>query len=1730
MDETNRKRLITTRAVAKASLTRMVKFVNEFQESDNQAILVRLKELPVIREKFEGAQTQLELFEDFQLHAEDRDVFETMYFDLETKMTKLTVANDGSVSARSGGNNQNSTSNNSSGFKGIKLPTIQIPSFNGEVTHFRHFYDTFMSLIVNNVDLDNIQRFHYLLSSLKGEAHDLIANLPVTNSNFDVALETICNRYDNPRLIASAHLRQLLTLPSMSKASANDLRALLNQALSNLNAIKALQLDVPLEELLVSQLILEKVDISIRREYESIINSKTFPTLQELCEFLETKCKSIEIVNSNLPKPSLTNIKSPIPHRHKYGAQVQQSYVATNSQCIYCSQTHALHKCRSFAQVPVHVRREFVKSKNLCYNCLKSDHKVNDCKSGACRICNKWHHTLVHVDAPQQSGHSYNSLRNGSSEQQGQTEGRLGTISYCSFKREPTRHILLSTALVKVRDSTGKWQTCRALLDPGSQSCFITESSAQRLKLPRQHRRVPIQGIGDTTSETRHSVRLEISSCTNNFATSVDCLVLTKVTDDLPGHVIDTTEWNLPKNLPLADPSFQQPSKIDILLGAEICAYIHRSGRVTRDPNHPVLQETEFGWILSGRYETGTHPSTVPRRPVASFFVKTDVEIQNQLQRFWEIEDVGRAPLTREEQQCEAHFVQHTTRDNTGRFVVRLPFHADPDNLGDSFTMASRRFQLLERRLSRHPDLKQDYMKFMDEYEALGHMEPACPATTSRYYMPHHAILKESSSTTRTRVVFDCSASSSNGVSLNNLLMVGPTIQQDLCSIILRFRTHPIAFTADIAKMYRQVQVNTRDRTYQRILWRRDQTEPIQEYQLTTVTYGMASAPFLATRCLQQLAEEGSQVYPKAAEVIANDFYVDDCMSGCQDIEKALEMQRQLIELLEGGGFPLRKWCSNHSGLLESVPAELRETQLPLRLDNDDNVKTLGLLWHPAADIFQIVNNIQLISSTHDFTKRTVLSVISAIFDPLGFISPIVILCKIFLQQLWQQQMTWDEPLSPELSQIWQSLYRQLPLIDNIRIARRILVDNPTVNIQLHGFCDASEKAYGTCIYLRSTNKYGTTTVKLLCSKSRVAPLKKLSLPRLELCGALLLAQLLKKVTRALRLDICHRYLWTDSTIVLAWLNAPSSRWKTFVGNRVSKIQENTTSAKWRHVPSPDNPADMISRGVYPNDLIGNQLWWEGPSWLREGVTSWPTLAGAATQDIPEEKCKTSCHVATRLECDITTRFSRLTRLQRVIGYCNRFTTNCRRVREERIIGELSLQELQQALYQCIKLSQHSAYGKEIQQLEQGQPLNHRSKLLSLSPFLDDKHLLRVGGRLEHSDLTYSEKHQLILPPGHHLTRLIVEQEHRRMLHAGCQLLLASLRQQYWIGNGKSTVRNILHHCLVCHKLKAQPTHQLMGQLPPPRVEAVRPFFNCGVDFTGPFYVKTGSRRSKLKEKCYVAIFVCFATRAVHLEVVSNLSTQAFLAALKRFVSRRGRCKTIYSDNGSNFVGAQRELRDLQDLLMSEQLKTEITNFTNTEGIEWIFIPPRTPHFGGLWEAGVKSFKHHLRRTMGTMCLTFEELTTLTCQIEACLNSRPLIPLSFDPADPQVLTPGHYLIGTSITSIPQPDLGTTKLSLLSRWEVLQQRLQLFWRRWSHDYLHHLQQRTKWTSSCPNVQPGALVIVREDNLPPISWKLAVVENVHPGADGLIRVVTIRTPHGVFKRPITKLCPLPVDEDV
>lgn len=389
--------------------------------------------------------------------------------------------------------------------------------------------------------------------------------------------------------------------------------------------------------------------------------------------------------------------------------------------------------------------------------------------------------------------------------------------------------------------------------------------------------------------------------------------------------------------------------------------------------------------------------------------------------------------------------------------------------------------------------------------------------------------------------------------------------------------------------------------------------------------------------------------------------------------------------------------------------------------------------------------------------------------------------------------------------------------------------------------------------------------------------------------------------------------------------------------------------------------------------------------------------------------------------------------------------------------------------------------------------------------------------------MSFAARHPILLT-SHPLVQLIIHQAHLRSLHAGLQLTLHILRQEFWILKARSLVKSVIHSCVKCARERADIPTQLMGDFPRCRVSPqTRCFVHCGVDYAGPVFVRATAGRGITSRKAYIALFVCLATKAIHLELVGDYSTHSFLNAYSRFCARRGLPQTMYSDNGTNFVSADRELNIAYRAALQDP---NFLNRTTTDNVSWKFIPPSAPHFGGLWEAGVKSLKCHLRRVLGSHTLTYKEFYTLLCRIEACLNSRPLVALHDSLDDYECLTPGHFLVGQGLTVAPSPSLLDVNENRLARWQLVRHKTERFWKLWQMDYINTLQQRAKWRRTTPSVRVGQLVILRSPALPPCKWELGRITQCHPGEDGLVRVVTVKTAASEFRRPIAKICILPI----
>ncbi|XP_066583634.1 uncharacterized protein [Prorops nasuta] len=717
-----------------------------------------------------------------------------------------------------------------------------------------------------------------------------------------------------------------------------------------------------------------------------------------------------------------------------------QTFVAntTTRPCIACKTgIHPLFRCDEFKGLPPHERFNLVKRAKLCYNCMRS-HKGKPCRLSGCTICSQRHNTLLHLkDEP------INNDANAST----------------SDLRDPCPSQLLTTAIVGIRDKNRLLVNGRVLLDTGATNNFISESMVKRLGIRVNACTKSISTIDGLNTVSIGSIPITIKALHNDYHIKLVCLIVPKISDSVPTETFKRENIKIPQNIKLADPNFHIPNVIDVLIGSGKALSLFAIGqiRITQNDVDLYLQKTQLGWVVAGGF--------IDLRD--SKETCHSVVLENIMQKFWEVEEVGLIKYpSQEEIDCEQHYVNTINRDVSGRYIVRLPFRQRIETFRGSKDIAHRRLLLLERRMAHNSVMKKAYSEIIDEYIKLNHMSLVKNEEEEGYYMPHHAVTKNSSHTTKIRIVFDASAKNIKGVSLNDVLMVGPTIQDKLISHLTRFRMYNFIITADIEKMYRQVLVHKEDRKFQRILWRQD--GKIKTFELNTLTFGISSSPFLAIRTLERLADDEKETFPRAAEILRTHLYVDDLLTGGNTIEEVRQIRDELIALLARGGFVIRQWAANDERIIKDLPTEAIHTNFILNMDK--TLKTLGISWNATDD--KICYTPYCIQTVKSRTKRCILSEIAKIFDPIGLLGPVILYLKRLMQKIWQQGLAWDESLPQAIHSEWLSFVAQWESMGRIFFDRKLLILNHQI-IQLHGFSDASTNGYGACIYVRSEVQFG---------------------------------------------------------------------------------------------------------------------------------------------------------------------------------------------------------------------------------------------------------------------------------------------------------------------------------------------------------------------------------------------------------------------------------------------------------------------------------------------------------------------------------------------------------------------------------------------------------------------------------------------------------------------------------
>ena len=1425
------------------------------------------------------------------------------------------------------------------------IPTIKLMKYDGSPLTYVEFIDRFKLLIHDKPHLSDDVRMAQLKMHLVGRAERVISGLGSQGAMYATALKTIKEHFGQPSVIARAYITKLV---DNQKIQTNDRQSLQELSFDVINCVAVLKqinhlADVNATENLrkiitgLPDHLIDKwkgVASDLREKGET-------PSFQHIGRFIRKRVKA-EF------DPDFGDIQKSDKRRPLRGIHSGQKDFKKPLKCYVCSEEHRVVECPTFSGCTIEQKVQHVRDQRLCFSCLNRGHVTKDCKSKVkCDVngCSRFHHHLLHQDPP--PPHT----------------SRLSSATSALDKES-----IMPVVRVRFKSKNGNIREGNVLIDSGAGTTVIRKNFAKALGLQGRKERIDIAVVGGEriTQDDSRRVKFWISPLHGD------------VTNPVEAHELDQTIINVPalnrdwlKSFDhLSDIEFPHSSgPVDLILGVQY-SHLHAESEVRQGlPFQPVAKRTKLAWHVIG--PDNAHSST---SAYLNFVKKIDLE------KFYDFETLGvRAPdcncpeeiMTREGRKTIELF-ESSCRKLDGRYEIGLPWKKDPAKLPNNFSLAKQRLESLERSLLRNPDKATRYSNAIREYETNGWARKLSEAEVKNtegpvYYLPHHGVYRPDKKSTPLRIVFD-PACPYKGISLNSFLHKGPCLIGNLLGVLLRFREEAVAFAGDISKMFLQIRLPESDCQVHRFLWREMETtrEPTI-YALLRVTFGDKPSPDMASFVMIKMAKEHENSAPEASKIIERDRYVDDLIHSCPSVNDGLQRIEDIEKILKTGGFRIKEWHCSSKKLRECLtkegrPSSQQPPESPLvnnvskpiedpsdtnqvHLDGEQGVKALGVSWNPSTDTI----NFQVkLSEKEVHTKRSILSNISRLFDPLGLASVVTIKARIALQGIWKmEKFGWDDPLPKEMQSNWRKLFAEIANLNTVQFPRCLQPPCVHGSPELHVFADASIFAYGAAAYLVWPTSTGRE-VRLVSAKARVAPLRQTTIPRLELMAALIATRLAKTICNEFKIKPARVVLWSDSMIVLAWLRSESTAFKSFVGVRVAEIQSTFESATWRHVPSDLNPADDLSRGITVSEMNGR--WMNGPVFLTKEPEEWPIETSETPSDVPEVKLRKPLFVLQSKPTAFMdpSRYSNWPRLCRVTAYCFRFIRNTKS--HSVSANPLLPEEIESA---------ERYWVKEVQR-ELG---NWKEQYKELTPFEKDG-VVRVGGRLARSPLTYDESHPVLLPADHVISNLIVRDCHNRVLHAGRERTPCETRRKFWILRGRNLVKKVLRDCVTCRKLRQYPYSTLMANLPPERLQLFSPPFSVtGVDLFGPFWLKYGRNK---KIKSWGAVFTCATVRAIHLEIVQDLSAEAFLHALRRFAAHHGWPMTMISDDGTSFVGAESELKRI-----FKEEKQQIEDFIVTRKIKWKFNTPQSPHQGGFFESMVKLTKKALRVIVGQQTLSW---------------------------------------------------------------------------------------------------------------------------------------------------------------
>jgi len=1130
-------------------------------------------------------------------------------------------------------------------------------------------------------------------------------------------------------------------------------------------------------------------------------------------------------------------------------------------------------------------------------------------------------------------------------------------------------------------------------------------------------------------------------------------------------------------------------------------------------------------------------------------------ETLEKLQRLWDLELLGikkteEVLLTKEEFEAQRLQDQVTHYDPQQKtWVTSLLFKERPPKVGSNKKKALGILQKVEKSTIQKGVVDEVNVAY-EEYVTKGYSEEVLedyePAEV--HYLPAHAVFKDSASM-KTRIVFNASAISETGKSLNQCLYQGQCLLPDITHVLLRFRLKIVGFAMDISRMFLQVKLEE-GMDYLRYFWRNCQTEDqIRTFRMTSLTFGVISSPFQAIDVVLKHAELFEKIYPRAVQVIREQLYMDDVLGGAVDLETAKATIKEIMAFFFEASMQPHKFASNYREALQCVPEEF--------CSPEGVQKVLGVLWDTESDKLR-VNVKDFDSEKKSDTKRSFLESSAKIYDPNGWIAPFTLKMKLLFQQVWLEEQkearvsnSWDKPLPNLIQEQWDEIKKDIPNLETVEVPRcPFVMQGPPEKMEIFAFGDASQRAYAAAIYLVGTHADGSKSSHLALAKTRVAPMKMAqcagdyqTIVRLELLAALITARAAAHVKKGIErvTKVTGVHFFTDSLINLCRIRKGPSKYRLWVANRIEDILKLSSPDDWHHCPGMMNPADLPSRGLTVEELKSSTLWWNGPDFIRNDKASWPTEAEVHIKEDPEQRkiveldegdWKISVAFTSNAQeeeqwiapnwdfiCSLMSRFEDWHKTVKMFACILKLSVCMHKKFWKKSFSTEERRATEKFLW---KLTQKHHFETEHRCLTKGLGVTVKSGLAAYNPFLaKEEGLIRSNTRLSLSNLPEATRQAIILPKDCPIVMKFVLHKHKLHQHAGTSYLHALLKEEFLIPRGRQQIRKIIRTCLGRRCVKPVPLGQQEAPLPALRVNDPAPFQSVAVDLFGPMMVfhdcGIDNCPHPREAKVHCALFTCFQSRAVHLELVDDTGTEAFLNAFREFVARRGTPSTVYSDNAKGFKAASREVRQLYRSINWAKVRQDGV----TRMVEWFFSTERSPHQNGLCERLVRTVKTPLRVVVGSAKLTRNQLALILHEIEAVVNNRPLATTTEDPSDWVPITPMELVNGRRLEQIPDPKSPKASTSFSHLWKRRQAILNQFWKRWSHDYLLEQSVRRIWRTPKFDDLMGKVVLIKDDHLSRNEWMIGRIVEIIPSKDGLVRNVVVKTATSRLRRAVQKL---------